>query len=58
MKTWARKANRRPSRQREKSLQSNKIEIREGRTEREVDAGDQEAENDEEGIEKKKKITL
>lgn len=51
----ARNANRPTSRRRWKTLQTNKGEPREGKTEREVDAGDQEAEDDEKGIEWKKK---
>lgn len=54
VQTWAQNANRSPSRRRWKRLQTNKGEPRERKTEREVDAGDQEAE-DNEGIEKKTK---
>lgn len=51
----ARNANRPPSRQRRKTLQTNNGEPREGKTEREVDAGDLVAEDDED--EKRKKPT-
>lgn len=54
VQTWAQNANRSPSRRRWKRLQTNKGEPRKRKTEREVDAGDQEAENNE-GIEKTKK---
>lgn len=56
MQRRAQNANRLPARR--KGLQTNKGELKEKKPERELDAGDQEAEDDEEGIEKKKKTSL